>query len=186
MLWLWCILLLWWKTLQDLWAPGYDTNKTRIQWVSGGHHAVLGNLCGVWIGWTQVMAWKRNKGPQQSPACFWTPASNTYQQSKEGSNQYWLILCPGGIRYSQPWRWNKKRQDRAQKEIQKVRQQWSTFNGQTLHSCLPPIHNADVLSIRDLFLLNPAVRLINCRASAKIMCLFQSLYIAFNIQNYKG
>ncbi len=155
-----CILLLRHKVMQGLWAPDYDT-KTGVHRVSGGRHSQIGHFYDLWIGRTRVRTWRRNKGPQQRLVRPWTLASNTHQQSRGKRNQYRLILCPSSIRYIRPWRRNKKRQERerVQEETRRRREQWSAFWRLTLLPIvigqlpsLPLIHNANVLSIRDLLL----------------------------------
>ena len=137
------------------------------------------------ISWTRPRMLKGIKVHNKA-LCHWTPASNTHQASRGKRNQYWLMLCPGSIRYILPWRWNKRRE--SAKEEMRRRERWGTFRRPMLLPIvirqlpiLPLLHNADVLSHYDLSLMDLVVLSHlpwgNCRNNY----LFQSdSHIAFN------
>lgn len=132
-----------------------------------------------WTSWPRIRMPKRNKGPQQSPVCHWTAASNTHQESRGKRNQYWLMQHQ--VYLTMKMKQEKKRRGR--------RGRWDTF-WRPAQLLIVIRHSISCLCCTMLMFffslwpsqIDPVVLfLICCTASAQTINLFQSdLNIAFS------
>lgn len=149
----------------------------NIQRESGGRHAEIEHFCDVRIGWAKVRTWKRNKRATTKPrgslnSCVKHPPT---EQREEKSIPTHARPRQHQV-YSTVKTKQEKTRERAQEETSRGREWWSTFWRPTLLPIVawqlpipPPMHNADVLSNRDLLLIDLVV------LSSQISHLLQSV-----------
>ena len=132
-------------------APVENHTGPRVTPVRAGLQRTSCQAGGIFLRYMDRPEQKQGtKGQQQSPACPWTPASNTHRQSTVKTNQYRVMLCSGSFRYIWPWRQNETEEDTRRGRGERRPPPLPVVIRQLC--CFPRLHNTDVLSPRDLLL----------------------------------
>lgn len=150
--------------------------------LSGGRFTKTGHFCGIRRVWTRVRMWERNKEPQQSLVCSWTPASYTHQQSSGKRESIPTHAKPRQHQVHSTVK--KKKKEKTEKEQEKMwrgKERWDRFWRPAplpiVIRQLPSLHvlySADVLPPCDLLL-------VLLYSSQKVLIYLILVFILFSI-----